>query len=267
MPSRQLYGRRFGLATGGTYRELGFPEWTPLDLGSSALLWLRADRGITLNGATVSAWADQTGRGTSAVMASAANQPGFNVSSANFGGQPTLQFTRTSNKLLNCASGFTGFTGLTQATMFIAVRWEETTNSYCFSTHNAGSTSGTFAFQVSGTTAYSRSGTTGGGYVSSSGTPVASQVWETVYDASQPTDLTKLTLTRNGGLASSVASGAVQAAMGTVNGYVIGASTPTPTGAFSGEIAEILICNRALTASERAVVRRYMYARYALTGT
>jgi hypothetical protein len=49
--------------------------WTPLELGASLRLLLHADLGITLNGGTVSAWADQSGQGAHFVQATAANQP------------------------------------------------------------------------------------------------------------------------------------------------------------------------------------------------
>jgi hypothetical protein len=54
-------------------------------------LWQRADKGITLNGSTVSAYADQSGAGgTNVAQASAGQQPTYNAANAAFNGRPTI---------------------------------------------------------------------------------------------------------------------------------------------------------------------------------
>ncbi|MCI0538584.1 MAG: Ig-like domain-containing protein [Verrucomicrobiales bacterium] len=53
-------------------------------------LWLKADAGVTLNGSSVSAWADQSGLGRNAEQANAANQPTLVSDDAN--GKPALRF-------------------------------------------------------------------------------------------------------------------------------------------------------------------------------
>ncbi|MEK7675014.1 MAG: Ig-like domain-containing protein [Verrucomicrobiota bacterium] len=52
-------------------------------------LWLKADAGTTLNGATVSEWADQSGQGRMAVQPTAANQPALVPTEL---GKPALRF-------------------------------------------------------------------------------------------------------------------------------------------------------------------------------
>jgi hypothetical protein len=57
--------------------------------------WYRADLGVTLNGSTVSAWADQSGSGDSnrnLAQATAGNQPTYVAADSTFNGQPTLSF-------------------------------------------------------------------------------------------------------------------------------------------------------------------------------
>ena len=61
----------------------GVPPYTGLEL------WLKGDAGVTLNGSTVSAWADQSGQGRSATQGSAASQPAFVTSGT---GKPGLSF-------------------------------------------------------------------------------------------------------------------------------------------------------------------------------
>lgn len=56
----------------------------------SMALWLRADRGITLNGSNVSAWADQSGGGNNVSQGTAGNQPAFNSSNGSFNSKPSV---------------------------------------------------------------------------------------------------------------------------------------------------------------------------------
>jgi hypothetical protein len=59
---------------------------------AGCVLWLRGDLGITLNGSTVSAWADQSGNGNNATQATAAKQPGTSTA---INGQACVNFTGT----------------------------------------------------------------------------------------------------------------------------------------------------------------------------
>ena len=64
--------------------------------------WYRADLGITLNGSTISAWADQSGNGRTASQATAANQPTY-VSNGSVGSLPCARFAG-SHSLTTAAS-------------------------------------------------------------------------------------------------------------------------------------------------------------------
>lgn len=75
----------------------GVKLWTPRDL--SPLLWLRADRGITLNGSDVAAWADQSGNGYDFAQTAAGKQPAFTASGGP-GGQPALDFVLANRETL-----------------------------------------------------------------------------------------------------------------------------------------------------------------------
>ncbi len=64
---------------------------------------LRADLGITLNGGDVSAWADQSGTGDAnknATQGTAALQPLYVASSADFNNRPTVRFAAASGDYL-----------------------------------------------------------------------------------------------------------------------------------------------------------------------
>lgn len=81
-------GMGLGLGMGGR------APWVPTALGSSLALWLRADLGVTLNGATVSAWADQSGNGRHATQGTAGKQPTYVASTTGLNNQPSLLFSR-----------------------------------------------------------------------------------------------------------------------------------------------------------------------------
>ena len=57
---------------------------------SGCAVWLRADIGITLNGANVSRWADQSGNGNDATQGTSGRQPGYDALQIN--GRPTVFF-------------------------------------------------------------------------------------------------------------------------------------------------------------------------------
>lgn len=71
--------------------------FSPLDV-DSCVLWLKADAGVTLNGSTVSAWADQSGNGNDAVQATAANQPLYVANQLN--GEPVIRFDGSNDYLI-----------------------------------------------------------------------------------------------------------------------------------------------------------------------
>ncbi len=57
---------------------------------TGSVLWLKADAGVTLNGNSVTNWADQSGNAYNVTQATAANQPTFEASV--FNGQHAISF-------------------------------------------------------------------------------------------------------------------------------------------------------------------------------
>lgn len=76
----------------------------PFSLGNIEL-YLRADTGVTLNGSTVSAWADQSGYGRNFSQGTSTKQPTYSSSDANFSNKPSISFDG-SNDVLNTSANF-----------------------------------------------------------------------------------------------------------------------------------------------------------------
>jgi hypothetical protein len=84
---------------------------------SGLQFWVRGDLGITLNGSNVSAWADQSGNGRNNTQGTAALQPAYNTTDANYNNQPTLTFNQTNTQGFVCST----FTAVPQPLTFIFV--------------------------------------------------------------------------------------------------------------------------------------------------
>lgn len=81
----------------------GAGEMTPDKyIGSDVALWLRADRGVTLNGSDVSSWICQQ-TGMDFAQGTAAQQPAFEAASANLNNQPAVYFAAATNENLTAA--------------------------------------------------------------------------------------------------------------------------------------------------------------------
>lgn len=89
-------------------RPSGGALWLPTKLPNLAA-WYRGDMGITLNGGTVSAWADQSGNGRHLTQGTAAQQPTYVAASASYNQRPALTFD--GGDWLDAASAIGGTTG------------------------------------------------------------------------------------------------------------------------------------------------------------
>jgi hypothetical protein len=92
-----------GLGLGLGFGGVSAPAvWTPQKI-AGALLWLRADLGVTLVAGGVSAWADQSGAGDTnrnALQSSAPARPTHTASDASYNHQATLLFVAASTQFL-----------------------------------------------------------------------------------------------------------------------------------------------------------------------
>jgi hypothetical protein len=95
---------------------LGGGAFNPTQI-STLLAWYRSDLGITLNGSTVSGWADQSGNGHNVTQATGTKQPTYATSDASYNGYPSLTFVQASSQ--NLASST--FTAIAQPLTYIFV--------------------------------------------------------------------------------------------------------------------------------------------------
>jgi hypothetical protein len=65
------------------------------------MFWVDSRYGITLNGGTVSSWADQSGNGNSFVQATSANQPAYTASDPQYNGKPSLTFVAANQNYMD----------------------------------------------------------------------------------------------------------------------------------------------------------------------
>jgi hypothetical protein len=101
---RRIGTRGLGVGGGGGGPA---PAWTPASL-TDVRLWLKADRGVTLVGADVNVWADQSGNGNDFSAAAAGNRPLFIASDAGFNSKPAIQFDGVNEWLRNAAFSWGG---------------------------------------------------------------------------------------------------------------------------------------------------------------
>lgn len=258
---RSASRRGFGL---GMPRRRGRLQWTPRRLGSSLALWLRADMGITLNGSTVSAWADQSGNGRHATQGSAASQPTYQASSAGFAGQPSLAFSRagTADYLSSTAALLTGDAS---HALFLVVRPTSLATSIfgfgAIGTTNSGmSTSAIGHYDPTGSVKWWYGGANNLGPVSTNVGTIAqatSYVVGKVYDTANNATVGYV----NGTLDASLVAGGSYALSA---GYVVG-QYAAGLGTGNAEIAEMIILTSVPTAAERSALTRYLGARYGIT--
>lgn len=98
----------------------------PIRLTSNIYAWYRSDLGITLNGTTVSAWADQSGNGRNLTQSTANKQPTYNTADSQYNQYPSLAFTAASATILRNTS-------FTWTTFTVILVGKVSTNGYFYS--------------------------------------------------------------------------------------------------------------------------------------
>ncbi len=219
--------------------------------------WVKADTGITLNGNTVSQWADQSGNNRHATQTTAANQPTLVINTLN--GKPVLRFDGV-NDLLNFNLPINGSTGLTIVLVsansasrdpganqgnYAPIFWEETASwGWTYLSPFRSNVVMRFGTTQTGNLfKYQRPSSIGNGFTMTVG--VHNGTTDSLYI--------------NGHLAMS-AGGKLSPIAATVNTAYLGRGAGS--NYFPGDIAEVLAYTRALSAAERVDVENYLRTRF-----
>ncbi len=228
--------------------------FSPLQL-TTLFGWYRSDLGVTLNGSTVSAWADQSGLGNHLGQTVAAQQPVFSATDVQFNNLPAITFDNASSTYLKTSSGI----ALSTFTIFMVCRI--TADGYFFS-HLASSgeycyTATSPAFFVKRSSPFSQTASKG---LSSSLISAAPKVFRFEFEGTYAS-----LLMYSNNTAITLSDGVIADPL-TSNGFIIsfklfsdGISDFT-----SGKIAEMIICKPNATAQEKTDVQNYLNARYNL---
>lgn len=224
-----------------------------LTIRQSLQLWLDAADTSTIisSGGSVSQWNDKSGKGNNVTQGTGSAQP---TTGATQNGKNVLSFD--GGDTLNFPSGL--FTIPNGANTVFAVSKRATED---------GTADGILCFNESGVERYLLGyGAPSGRYYFSSRNAIGSGVTQDSAGANTNFKVvygrrsgTTLAISQNGATESTNANGADEPG---INGGFIGGSA---SANMTGQIAEILIYNRSLSASERSVVIKYLGSKWGIT--
>jgi hypothetical protein len=238
----------------------GGGSFTPTSL-SGCVLWLRADLGVTLNGSTVSAWADQSGNGNNASQGTAASQPTYNATTGPGGTLPGITFDGTSD-MLNVNSLAAAFNGADLPFTFIvsAKMPADTVTRSVFSFGSSTVTTRNIRWRVivSGATKNSILKTDDAvvAVMNNLNSPVTDDnTWRGIQALSSGTQA-KLRNNNTMGAFAAFSNGAI-----TLNLAAVGCSTQAaPFQYYAGALWEVIVYNRLLSDAESTQIYNYQLA-------
>ena len=235
---------------------LGSPQDLP-----GLVLWLKADAesGTYTNNQPVGVWSDWSGYGNHATQTVVSARPVFVTNAVN--GLPALRFTRASSQQLFLpVAGFNGMESLRDFSLFIVCRWGGQATSGLF---GAWGSSANSHFEIDNTGGRLRLRVAALDSIRSDGV-MTSGAWCQVaglMNGSGDTPMARIF--RDGLLRGEMTRDPGGAALSSHTAMTIGDSDAN-SRFFGGDIAEVLMFNRALRSSERRAVERLLAARYGL---
>jgi hypothetical protein len=226
-------------------------------------LWLKADAGVTLVGGEVDVWADQSGNGRDFSAPALANRPAY---SGTLNGLPVLTFDGSTDHLTGNAASLTIARNVSGVTIIAVVKYATGgADQRLFSTSTGASTTNVRNLISSMSSIYRTSGR------------------RLDADSAQNID-TVTTVTGNPAIQSAVFRYSVATAGSGVNSVMVDGVFQTPgnssdtdsqrtaigvalslTGQFlNGDLAELIIYQRAISVEERNSVERYLSVKWGI---
>jgi hypothetical protein len=270
--SSTLYTGSFNVSTSTTVKAIAVQSWATSSVVTSYVqidstatftknqlqLWLKADNDVTQSSNNVSFWQDMIGN-NSAIQNTSGAQPQY-VSSA-IAGLPAISFNGSSQFLQLTPAMTTSFTS--GATIFLVAKPTAVTTNARFLDFGNGATSDNillFEPTNTGVSFQVYNGSTGGNIVTSSSAVTLNQYQ--LVEAEH-----------NGNLVDTaqIYTNGVQGASGTSNSFQNVNRNSCFLGTnyaqsifYQGQIAELLVYSRPLSAGERTAVETYLFERYQL---
>ena len=236
----------------------------PDDLGG-LVVWLRADTAAFSNGQAVATWQDTSGLGNHATQPTSGQRPIFTTNAIN--GLPALSFTRSSSHQLFLPTGsFNGMSDLSNFTFLAIARWTGGVQSGLFGGYRGAnnSNSGSAVFEISNSGGNLRLRVPPSLETNSAAATTLNR-WH-LLGASMDQTAGKSSMFRDGTLLVEGTGTSGTTLLANYERLPVGSSFDNAR-TFGGQIAEVMIYNRALSALERASLERHLASKYNLTFT
>jgi hypothetical protein len=252
----------------GVLRDNPRLSFDPRNMQTPLAVWVRADLSTTMNGSTVSGWADMSGNGRDFAQATASSQP--SLTSGGLGGRAELTFDGSSD-VLDGSSLYGMLSADDEWTVALIVRgwtWGAAINAtwgtaYARGAMGAPSGGGGYFGLVAGDSSNGLcsgyyDGTTPAevGFPPSAGAQGADSVWVTVCDGAN------LTCRINGSAGATDTDGGGLHSNATTLGLGQGSSSGT---FWDGAISEAMIFDGALSSDDISSLESYLSNRYNIT--
>ena len=223
------------------------------------VLWLNAEDEVFAPNAKMPVWADRSGYGNHATQTVVNAQPVFVANAVN--GLPAVRFTRSAQQQFFLpVSAFNGLPSLRDVSIFIVCRWNGAATSGLFGMWGSNANS---HFEISDGNGELRLRIAALDNFRSANT-VTRGAWGQVAGVMNSAgDAPFASMYYDGLLRNSLVKDPGPVALASHTTMAIG-NSDSNTRFFDGDMAEVLIFNRALSAAEREAVGRYLANRYRL---
>ncbi len=218
-------------------------------------LWLKADAGTstTTDGQPVSKWADQSGNGNNATQPTTSNEPTYVASSLN--GKPALHFTSTNASYLILPTDSVLGIQNSDYEIFIVARTDSSAISFLISSGNVEN----FEMHLNGA-AGARFIPIGSTYIDEGSSGQYADNNPHIFDAqaSSTEGLIRVDGVNGGDTLTNVRCS-------TNSDLVLGMRLSVLSYFFTGDISEVIIYNKVLSAADRILVESYLASKYGIS--
>lgn len=224
--------------------------------------WLRADTAPFSQGQAVTTWQDSSGSGNHASQPTASQRPTFATNAIN--GLPALSFNRAaSQQLFLPTASFHGMSDLSNFTFLAVARWTGGVQSGLFGGYRGSNNAnvGSSVFEIDHTGGRLRLRLPSPIELSVNAAVTQNQ-WH-LLGASMDQAAAKASLFRDGSIIGEAAGSTGTSLLANFERLPVGSSHDNAR-TFGGQIAEVLLYNRSLSALERASLERHLAAKYNL---